>query len=186
MRGPGAQPGWRVQGWRSPPQKKKYIFFLILFFVQNFNFFFNFWNLHERFEIGRRKRKTEFQIFLIFVFWVMAILGHFCDIIIHHPNFRGNFAITRKIIIGEFFYYSLHSSSFIMFPPLLRMGGGFCISLSGKKPGFIHLPGFTGFKRVLKNKIVLLKRGSLDWVTAFCYSIVPNPIFLHSAFPDQT
>ena len=76
----------------------------------------------KRSGIGWIERKTKFQIFPIFISRVMIILVSF--LWRHHPNFRWNFAITRKIKIGEFFFfsfYSAHSTSFIKFPQLFVM-----------------------------------------------------------------
>ena len=51
-------------------------------------------------QIGWIERKTKFQIFPIFIFWVMVIFVTSSD---HHPNFQLNFTITQKIKIREFF-----------------------------------------------------------------------------------
>ena len=69
--------------------KQNYYYFLNIFFLNifpNFNFFFNFWNLHGRSEIGWIERITNFQIFPIFIFWVIVILVSFFWK--NHPNFR--------------------------------------------------------------------------------------------------
>ena len=62
----------------------------------------NFWNLHGRSEIGSIERKTNFQIF---IFRIMVILVSF--LWKKSPQFL---MITRKIKIGEFFYYFSRST----------------------------------------------------------------------------
>ena len=71
----------------KPPAGKKIIWILILhhgFCSKSKQFYF--FSLKERSAIGWKERKTKFQIFPIFIFWVMVILTSF--LWKNHPNFR--------------------------------------------------------------------------------------------------
>ena len=84
-------------------------------------FFLQKWsNLHERSGIGWIERKIKFHIFSIFIFRVMVIFGHFCDVIT--PNNSEN--KNRNNFLFGFPFYSAHSASSIKIWPLLRKGGG--------------------------------------------------------------
>ena len=67
-----------------------------------------------------------------------------------HDNSKNK---NRRIFLLYFPFYSAHSASYIKFPPVLRGGGGVCISLSGKKPKFSAISFFSEFSETYANKI---------------------------------
>ena len=128
VQGRSSDGGWG--GTKIPAREKT------LLFLRNFKKKINFSNLYERSGTGWIERKTKFMIFPIFIFWVIVIFWSL--LWRHHPNFRWNFAMTRKIKIEEFFYYFSHSIQHIPHLPWScdpnEGGGEVCTSLNGKKP----------------------------------------------------
>ena len=95
-----------------------------------------FWNLHGRLEIGSLERRTNFQIFQIFIFRVMAILVSFFEKItpIFDDNSKNK---NRKKILLSFPFDSEH---FTPFPITFWWGhfwrGGVCMSFFVTQPIF--------------------------------------------------
>ena len=133
MRCPGAQPRWGVQG--GEPK----IFFLVSLKKKNL---FKIYKKKIIFQIYMKDLNRKKNQIVGLINFYFSSYGHFSVILwSHHPNFRSNFATTRKIKIGNIFYYFSHSirniahhSQSLFDGVISEIGGGVCMSFFVNKP----------------------------------------------------
>ena len=120
--------------------------------------FFQKWlNIYERSGIGWIERKITFQIFPIYIFWVMVIFYYLCEVVI--LIFDEYFTITWKIKIGKIW----NMVFFFLF----------------SRFRIFHL-NFINFE---KKKILMLHDNTVAWL--FWYAVHTNLFLLESTNPKK-